>query len=264
MNRLRDRLWVGFQQLRRSPPGQLSAFLTSLTVQVIQVGCLVHLVMNRVVSVGQCSGPSMYPTLSHKHTLVLLDHWSILGLRLRKKAPSIARGDIVVLNSPVDVDGVVCKRVIGLEGDKICFDPSGEWGETAKDDYVIVPSGHKLWTCVQRYAEGQSHRNAVPTPEMAAQSTRRAKYIDRYAGHRNNDSREPPNAIAQLARPTDPASCYLSPPDQQTRLLAPRPVESDDRQGGAHQASDAVTGCTVEQTWLEEQSDGENQRESRK
>jgi inner membrane protease subunit 1 len=87
---------------------------------------------------SQCIGASMYPTLSHTGTFVL---HSALSLRLSP----LERGNLVTAVSPLDPAHQVLKRVIGLPGDNICVDPSGE--RKKKEEWCRVPKGH-VWLCV--------------------------------------------------------------------------------------------------------------------
>jgi inner membrane protease subunit 1 len=80
----------------------------------------------------------MYPTLSHTGTFVL---HSALALRLFP----LERGNLVTAVSPLDPAHQVLKRVIGLEGDNVCVDPSGE--RKKKEEWCKVPKGH-VWLYV--------------------------------------------------------------------------------------------------------------------
>lgn len=54
----------------------------------------------------------------------------------------LKRGDLVTFMSPFDPNRPVCKRVLGLPGDTICVDPTGEL--VPSSEHVIIPKGH-LW-----------------------------------------------------------------------------------------------------------------------
>lgn len=54
----------------------------------------------------------------------------------------IKRGDLVVLKSPIMPERIVCKRILGLPGDIVCVDPTGEYAPST--EHVVVPIGH-MW-----------------------------------------------------------------------------------------------------------------------
>jgi len=82
-------------------------------------------------------GPSMFPTLAEKGEVVVEDR-----LTLRLFPDRIARGDLVVLKSPIMPERIICKRVLGLPGDIVCVDPTGEAAPST--EHVVVPKGH-IW-----------------------------------------------------------------------------------------------------------------------
>ncbi|GJN91566.1 hypothetical protein Rhopal_004589-T1 [Rhodotorula paludigena] len=61
----------------------------------------------------------MYPTLSHAGTFVLHS-------RLALRFSPLERGNLVTAGSPFDPAHQILKRVIGLPGDTVCVDPTGE------------------------------------------------------------------------------------------------------------------------------------------
>lgn len=56
----------------------------------------------------------------------------------------LRRGDIITYASPAEPGRVVCKRIVGLPGDIICVDPTGQMAPTT--EHVVVPKGH-FWMC---------------------------------------------------------------------------------------------------------------------
>lgn len=82
-------------------------------------------------------GPSMIPTLATSGELVLEDR-----LTPRFFLDRIQRGDLVILKSPIMPERIVCKRVIGLPGDIVCVDPTGEYAPST--EHVVIPKGH-IW-----------------------------------------------------------------------------------------------------------------------
>uniref|UniRef100_A0A8C3W0G3 Mitochondrial inner membrane protease subunit n=1 Tax=Catagonus wagneri TaxID=51154 RepID=A0A8C3W0G3_9CETA len=84
----------------------------------IQYGCIAHCAFEYVGGVVMCSGPSMEPTIQNSDI--------VFAENLSQHFYSIQRGDIVIAKSPSDPKSNICKRVIGLEGDKILTNsPSG-------------------------------------------------------------------------------------------------------------------------------------------
>ncbi|NXU51847.1 IMP1L protease, partial [Turnix velox] len=60
------------------------------------------------------------------------------------------RGDIVIAKSPNDPKSNICKRVIGLEGDKVCTSSPSDFLKS----HSYVPKGH-VWL------EGDNLRNST-------------------------------------------------------------------------------------------------------
>ena len=67
-----------------------------------------------ILFIFQCSGPSMEPTLYSNNIL--------LTERITARFHKPNRGDIVIAVSPTNPDQYICKRVIGLPGDKVIID----------------------------------------------------------------------------------------------------------------------------------------------
>lgn len=79
----------------------------------------------------------MLPTLGTQGELVLEDKLSI-----HLDPTAFNRGDLVVLKSPIDPSRLICKRVLGLPGDTVCVDPTGQYADSR--EHVLIPKGH-LW-----------------------------------------------------------------------------------------------------------------------
>ena len=87
----------------------------STTIRTIKILTFLH-VATAVVEMRLCNGFSMLPTMAHDGEAVLaspLYYRSIFGRWVR----SPERGDLVVAKNPRDPRVIVCKRVLGLEGD---------------------------------------------------------------------------------------------------------------------------------------------------
>lgn len=83
------------------------------------------------------SGPSMLPTLAYDGELVIEDRVSY-----RLFPERLSRGDLVILQSPLEPGRIICKRILGMPGDIVCVDPTGELAPST--EHIIVPKGH-VW-----------------------------------------------------------------------------------------------------------------------
>lgn len=98
----------------------------------------------------------MLPTISAEGELVLDNK-----LVCRLFPERLSRGDIVTFVSPLDPERVVCKRILGLPGDTICVDPTGE--KAPSTEHVIVPAGH-FWAGGDNAAWSRDSRDYGPVP----------------------------------------------------------------------------------------------------
>uniref|UniRef100_A0A3P9H4F7 Mitochondrial inner membrane protease subunit n=1 Tax=Oryzias latipes TaxID=8090 RepID=A0A3P9H4F7_ORYLA len=78
----------------------------------IQYGCIAHCAFEYIGEFVVCSGPSMEPTI--------VNHDIVFNERMSRHLCKIEKGDIVIAKSPFDPHMNICKRVVGLEGDKVC------------------------------------------------------------------------------------------------------------------------------------------------
>ncbi|TFK57381.1 signal peptidase I family protein [Heliocybe sulcata] len=101
----------------------------------VNCGCAFHLMRRYIGGPSLAYGPSMLPTLAMSGEILLENNFSIWW-----NPNNIARGDLVSYVSPIDPTRIACKRVIGLPGDVVCVDPTGE--KAPSTEHVIVPKGH--------------------------------------------------------------------------------------------------------------------------
>lgn len=117
----------------------------------------------------QCTGPSMFPTLNSrgdtpllpfslpflniKGDLILLEHFSVF-------AKIIKVGDVVTAYSVQNPRHIVCKRVLGLEGDTIKVPWSSTNGPART---VKVPAGH-VWLQGDNTLNSTDSRHYGPVP----------------------------------------------------------------------------------------------------
>ncbi|XP_047219206.1 mitochondrial inner membrane protease subunit 1 isoform X1 [Girardinichthys multiradiatus] len=108
----------------------------------IQYGCIAHCAFEYIGEFVVCSGPSMEPTI--------VNHDIVFSERMSRHLCKIEKGDVVIVKSPFDPHMNICKRVIGLEGDKICTSGPLDLLKT----HTYVPMGH-VWL------EGDNRRNST-------------------------------------------------------------------------------------------------------
>lgn len=84
----------------------------------LKVVLITHLVWEHLISVAECSGPSMVPTLP-------VDGNFLLYSKLHRRGRGCKVGDLVSSIHPQDSSVYVLKRIIGMPGDFICVDPGG-------------------------------------------------------------------------------------------------------------------------------------------
>ena len=108
----------------------------SWIVDMLQFGAFVALVNHFVISMTQCIGPSMKPTLTSGGDIVLL--WPLPMARLLRGGPQL--GDVVIATSPSDPSQSVCKRIVGMPGDVVRVPPA-PWASGRGERKVDVPRG---------------------------------------------------------------------------------------------------------------------------
>ncbi|PPQ72717.1 hypothetical protein CVT26_003012 [Gymnopilus dilepis] len=102
------------------------------------------------------SGPSMLPTLANSGEVIIED-----CLTYRLFPHKLARGDLIILESPIAPGRMICKRIIGLPGDTICVDPTGQYAPST--EHVVVPKGH-IWISGDNAAASRDSRMYGPVP----------------------------------------------------------------------------------------------------
>ncbi|XP_070819807.1 mitochondrial inner membrane protease subunit 1 isoform X1 [Chaetodon trifascialis] len=98
-----------------------------------------------------CSGPSMEPTI--------VNHDVVFSERMSRHLCKIQKGDIVIAKSPFDPNMNICKRVIGLEGDKVCTSGSSSLFKS----HTYVPKGH-VWLEGDNLTNSSDSRSYGPVP----------------------------------------------------------------------------------------------------
>ncbi|XP_052870321.1 mitochondrial inner membrane protease subunit 1 [Anopheles cruzii] len=78
---------------------------------IIQYGCITHCTFEYIGDFVVCVGPSMEPTLTTNNVLITD--------RITPRLSKLKRGDIIITKSPTNPVQHVCKRIIGMPGDRI-------------------------------------------------------------------------------------------------------------------------------------------------
>ncbi|XP_027008081.1 mitochondrial inner membrane protease subunit 1 isoform X2 [Tachysurus fulvidraco] len=117
----------------------------------LQYSCIAHCTFEYVGEFVVCSGPSMEPTITN--------HNVVFSERLSRHLYRIEKGDIVIAKSPFDPNMNICKRVIGLEGDKVCTSGPSDTFKT----HTFVPRGH-VWLEGDNLQNSTDSRSYGPVP----------------------------------------------------------------------------------------------------
>ncbi|EDR15066.1 uncharacterized protein LACBIDRAFT_242895 [Laccaria bicolor S238N-H82] len=131
-----------------------SDYCSRRSLQVVNLACALHLFAEYVGRPSLMAGPSMLPTLADSGEIVVEDR-----LTYRLNPGSVARGDLITLRSPIDPSRIICKRVLGLPGDIICVDPTGE--KAPSTEHVVIPKGH-IWISGDNAAFSRDSRDYGP------------------------------------------------------------------------------------------------------
>ncbi|EDQ90842.1 uncharacterized protein MONBRDRAFT_3212, partial [Monosiga brevicollis MX1] len=94
-------------------------------------------------------GPSMLPTLSVHGDVVVTEKLSVRFNKLQK-------GDVVVATAPRDASKYVCKRIIGMPGDRVCVNPTERMRR-----FRTVPRNH-VWLQGDNLANSTDSRSYGP------------------------------------------------------------------------------------------------------
>ncbi|XP_061522332.1 mitochondrial inner membrane protease subunit 1 isoform X1 [Phycodurus eques] len=117
----------------------------------IQYGCIAHCAFEYIGEIVVCSGPSMEPTIVNKDV--------VFSERMTRHLCKIQKGDIVIAKSLFDPNMNVCKRIIGLEGDKVCMSGPSNLFKTQ----TYVPKGH-VWLEGDNLTNSTDSRSYGPVP----------------------------------------------------------------------------------------------------
>mmetsp|Transcript_3521 Transcript_3521/g.6161 ORF Transcript_3521/g.6161 Transcript_3521/m.6161 type:complete len:163 (-) Transcript_3521:47-535(-) len=85
--------------------------MKSEMIRLVKGSCLIYTILEYVVSVTLCQGPSMQPTIEGQRDIVILNK---LHVTLNKP---LHCNDIVVLHSPINPAVSLCKRILYKQAD---------------------------------------------------------------------------------------------------------------------------------------------------
>ncbi|XP_043914898.1 mitochondrial inner membrane protease subunit 1 [Protopterus annectens] len=117
----------------------------------VQYGCIAHCAFEYLAEIVVCSGPSMEPTIRNYDV--------VISEKLSRHFYRIQKGDIVIAKSPNDPRTNICKRVIGLEGDKVCTSNPSDIFKSCK----YVSKGH-VWLEGDNLENSTDSRSYGPVP----------------------------------------------------------------------------------------------------
>ncbi|KAH9944089.1 signal peptidase I family protein, partial [Epithele typhae] len=115
--------------------------------------CAGHLFTHHVATISLVMGPSMLPTMEVSGEACIELKWI--------NPENLRRGDLVTYMAPYDTTRPVCKRVIGLPGDVVCADPTGQHAPST--EHVVVPKNH-IWTTGDNLPWSTDSRTYGPVP----------------------------------------------------------------------------------------------------
>ncbi|XP_051885340.1 mitochondrial inner membrane protease subunit 1 isoform X2 [Pristis pectinata] len=131
--------------------GRFFGKVLGFTGFTIQYGCIAHCTFEYLGEIVVCSGPSMEPTIKSYDV--------IISEKLSRQFYRIEKGDVIIAKSPNDPKMNICKRVIGLEGDKV----STSGPLDAFKSHRYVPKGH-VWLEGDNLQNSTDSRNYGPVP----------------------------------------------------------------------------------------------------
>ncbi|XP_014469130.1 PREDICTED: mitochondrial inner membrane protease subunit 1 isoform X2 [Dinoponera quadriceps] len=125
---------------------KLNKFFPKLLRGFVQCACVTYCVGEYIGNIIVCVGSSMEPTL-YTNDVLLMEQISVRLQRLDK-------GDIVISKCPSNPKQYICKRIVGLPGDKIRNGLS----------VTTVPYGH-VWLEGDNRSNSTDSRIYGPVPQ---------------------------------------------------------------------------------------------------
>eukprot|EP00730_Choanoeca_flexa_P002621 TRINITY_DN11114_c0_g1_i3.p2 TRINITY_DN11114_c0_g1~~TRINITY_DN11114_c0_g1_i3.p2 ORF type:complete len:221 (+),score=18.18 TRINITY_DN11114_c0_g1_i3:1717-2379(+) len=120
----------------------LKAFVSDVLRTAVPLTAWGLVISEHIGDITICVGPSMLPTFSAQGDVVLTEKLSV-------RYDKLSKGDVVVAVSPKDCSQLICKRIIGMPGDRVCVNP-----EASRRRFRTVPWNH-VWL------QGDNLRNST-------------------------------------------------------------------------------------------------------
>ncbi|CAE7215062.1 imp1 [Symbiodinium necroappetens] len=130
-------------------------------VRWLQLVGLLHCVQEYGIDFSTTVGASMVPVFNASGDVLLYE-------RLTQRLAGWSRGEVVVATSPKDPDGRICKRILGLQGDRVKV-----WSHIGEKE-VLIPRGH-VWLEGDNKAASHDSRHYGPVPVGLLQGKVRLK-----------------------------------------------------------------------------------------
>eukprot|EP00439_Symbiodinium_sp_Y106_P013548 s3102_g1.t4 len=130
-------------------------------VRWLQLVGLLHCVQEYGIDFSTTVGASMVPVFNASGDVLLYE-------RLTQRLAGWSRGEVVVATSPKDPDGRICKRILGLQGDRVKV-----WSHIGQKE-VLIPRGH-VWLEGDNKAASHDSRHYGPVPVGLLQGKVRLK-----------------------------------------------------------------------------------------
>jgi len=132
-------------------------------VRWLQLLGLLHCVQEYGIDFSTTVGASMVPVFRSSGDVLLFE-------RLTHRFSGWVRGEVIVATSPKDPDARICKRIMGLPGDRVKVTE----GPYSSHEEVLVPRGH-VWLEGDNKAASYDSRHYGPVPMGLLQGKVRAK-----------------------------------------------------------------------------------------
>ena len=153
----------------KSTSHQSESIFESQPVQIVsgvlQFAAIMYCVQTYVIDTTMCIGPSMLPTFNSAGDIVLINRFS-------HRYRPVKLNDVIVAKSPSNPDQIVCKRVLGLEGDHVKYDRPryGNMEFSYSKKGIVVPDGH-IWLQGDNESNSTDSRHYGPVPAALVTGT---------------------------------------------------------------------------------------------
>ncbi|XP_067635935.1 mitochondrial inner membrane protease subunit 1 [Eurosta solidaginis] len=129
--------------LKKTTMASILSRLKDIAKYSMMYACLTHCTFEYVGDFVVCNGPSMEPTLHSKNIL--------LTERISRRFHNPRRGDIIIAVSPTDPKQFICKRVVGIPGDRIALKSSVAPATDTSADEAVANRKLKMLKFIDEY-----------------------------------------------------------------------------------------------------------------